>query len=249
MSQVRIETETFAFIEKMNAAVTIDEVQDLLSEELGRHGFTQYIMTDVPPPRQRLDDYTIVNGCTLDWYAHYTEMNLHLHDPIARQMRSAIDPFFWDEVIINGDDQEHRMFHDMSAFGLIEGFSVPICSPSGDKSCVAMGGEHVDRHPRVRLALQIVSIHAHARARALRTKLPRTAPKAAPQRRLTAREREVLKWVACGKTDWEIGEILTISKETSFAHVRNCCRKLDASTRPQAVAKAILLGEISVDAL
>ncbi len=64
---------------------------------------------------------------------------------------------------------------------------------------------------------------------------------------LTEREREVLKWVARGKTDWEIGEILHISEATSFAHVRNSCRKLDALTRPQAVVKAITFGEISLD--
>ncbi len=63
---------------------------------------------------------------------------------------------------------------------------------------------------------------------------------------MSPREREVLKWVALGKTDAEIGELLHISGTTSFAHVRNSCRKLNAATRTQAVVLALHLGEISL---
>jgi LuxR family quorum sensing-dependent transcriptional regulator len=52
--------------------------------------------------------------------------------------------------------------------------------------------------------------------------------------------------VARGKTDWEIGEILNISRETSYAHVKSSCRKLDAVTRTQAVVRAMQLGEIAL---
>jgi DNA-binding CsgD family transcriptional regulator len=56
---------------------------------------------------------------------------------------------------------------------------------------------------------------------------------------LTPREREVLSWVAEGKTAWEIGEILNIAKRTVDEHIKNTCRKLDAVNRPQAVAIAV----------
>lgn len=247
MSDVTIETETFDFIDRVNAAVCVAEVQALLTRELGKHGFTQYIMLDVPPPRQRLESYTIVNGCTDDWFGHYTRECLHLHDPIARHMRTSIDPFYWDEVRVGREDRgEHRMMYDLSAFGLKQGLSIPFFGPSGDKSCIAMGGLYIDRNPRVLSALQIITTFAHARVRTLHAGGAYAGMPGGPSL-LSEREREVLRWVANGKTDWEIGEILAISKETSFAHVRNCCRKLDAATRPQAVAKAIMTGEISVD--
>ena len=56
---------------------------------------------------------------------------------------------------------------------------------------------------------------------------------------LTEREREWLTWVACGKTDSEIGIIIDRSPETARFHVRNAIAKLDASSRSHAVAKAI----------
>jgi DNA-binding CsgD family transcriptional regulator len=56
---------------------------------------------------------------------------------------------------------------------------------------------------------------------------------------LTPREREVLTWVAQGKSAWEIGEILRITERTVNEHVRTAVRKLGATNRPQAVAIAL----------
>lgn len=56
---------------------------------------------------------------------------------------------------------------------------------------------------------------------------------------LTAREIEVLSWVARGKSAWEIGEILHIAKRTVDEHVQTAVRKMGAVNRTHAVALAI----------
>jgi DNA-binding NarL/FixJ family response regulator len=56
---------------------------------------------------------------------------------------------------------------------------------------------------------------------------------------LTQREREVLRLLADGLANEEIGRRLYISAETVRTHVRKAMDKLDADTRTQAVAKAI----------
>jgi LuxR family transcriptional regulator, quorum-sensing system regulator BjaR1 len=56
---------------------------------------------------------------------------------------------------------------------------------------------------------------------------------------LTVRETEVLTWVARGKSAWEIGEILYITKRTVDEHVRTAVRKISATNRTHAVAIAI----------
>jgi len=56
---------------------------------------------------------------------------------------------------------------------------------------------------------------------------------------LTERETEVLGWVANGKSAWEIGEILGITKRTVDHHVENAVEKLGAANRTHAVAIAI----------
>ncbi len=55
---------------------------------------------------------------------------------------------------------------------------------------------------------------------------------------LSPREREVLKWLKCGKTSWAISLILRISERTVNYHVNNIMRKLDVSSRIQAVSEA-----------
>ncbi len=56
---------------------------------------------------------------------------------------------------------------------------------------------------------------------------------------LTAREVEVLTWVARGKSAWEVGEILHIAKRTVDEHVQTAVRKLGAVNRTHAVAMAV----------
>lgn len=56
---------------------------------------------------------------------------------------------------------------------------------------------------------------------------------------LTAREVEVLAWVARGKSAWEIGEILDIAKRTVDEHAQTAVRKMGAVNRTHAVALAI----------
>ena len=57
--------------------------------------------------------------------------------------------------------------------------------------------------------------------------------------RLSGRENEILNWVKTGKTNFEIGMILTISPNTVKNHLKRIFQKLDVSNRAQAVAKYI----------
>jgi DNA-binding CsgD family transcriptional regulator len=48
---------------------------------------------------------------------------------------------------------------------------------------------------------------------------------------VTARESEILSWVAAGKSDWAIGQILKISGKTVNFHVENAKRKFGVGSR------------------
>lgn len=54
---------------------------------------------------------------------------------------------------------------------------------------------------------------------------------------LSEREREIMEWVALGKTNPEIGCILNISEFTVKNHMKSVFTKLDVTNRAQAVAK------------
>jgi DNA-binding CsgD family transcriptional regulator len=63
-----------------------------------------------------------------------------------------------------------------------------------------------------------------------------TPPVALP---LTPREREVLRWVAAGKTDRDIAAILGISPRTVHKHLQHVYEKLGVETRTAAAMRAL----------
>lgn len=60
--------------------------------------------------------------------------------------------------------------------------------------------------------------------------------------KLTARECLCLKWAAAGKTSYETGLILNISKRTVDYHLFNACAKLGVHSRRAAVVVAMEMG-------
>jgi DNA-binding CsgD family transcriptional regulator len=56
---------------------------------------------------------------------------------------------------------------------------------------------------------------------------------------LTEREAEVLAWAARGKSDAQIGALLSISHRTVDKHLEHLFRKLEVSSRAEAVARAL----------
>jgi DNA-binding CsgD family transcriptional regulator/tetratricopeptide (TPR) repeat protein len=88
---------------------------------------------------------------------------------------------------------------------------------------------------------------AQARTLAQRARIPLEAPPAAPESRppaavapygLTGRELAVLRLVAAGRTNAQIGAELYISPKTASVHVTSIFRKLGVSSRVQAAAAA-----------
>ncbi|WEI21861.1 helix-turn-helix transcriptional regulator [Acinetobacter bereziniae] len=66
------------------------------------------------------------------------------------------------------------------------------------------------------------------------------------QRKLTQREKEVLKWAAIGRKQIEIAEILKISERTVENHLRNVRKRLGVKSTAQAIASAMVSKEIEI---
>lgn len=68
---------------------------------------------------------------------------------------------------------------------------------------------------------------------------PPLPPRPVEAAALTAREREVLRWVAAGKTDRDIAEVLRISHRTVHKHLQHAYAKLGVETRTAAVMRVL----------
>ena len=103
----------------------------------------------------------------------------------------------------------------------------------------ASAGRHT---PRARV------IFKHIRPHLLRkfTQLSGAGAKRNRTASLTSREKEILLWVKEGKSTWEISSILGISRDTVKFHMKNIFRKLNTTSRSQAVLAAFGSGVIDL---
>ena len=63
---------------------------------------------------------------------------------------------------------------------------------------------------------------------------------------LTDGERRVLLWCGNGKTSFEISRILGLSEHTVNHYIASAVRKLDATNRTHAIAKALKMNIVDV---
>jgi LuxR family quorum sensing-dependent transcriptional regulator len=126
-----------------------------------------------------------------------------------------------------------------SDYGLRDGLLVPVHGPRGFHSAIGMSAPPGGYDESARFALGFLGICA-AEQVFRRTSDDKPVPP------ITVREREVLTWTALGKSAWEVGEILSISKRTVDKHVQTAFRKLGASNKVHAVAIALRDGIINL---
>ena len=81
----------------------------------------------------------------------------------------------------------------------------------------------------------MLALYAHGRLRFLNTHKIQLASK----HTITAREAEVLKWAALGKTASEIATITGLSERTVNQHCENAQRRLGTNNRVHTVVEAI----------
>lgn len=71
-------------------------------------------------------------------------------------------------------------------------------------------------------------------------------PSSAPERvwysQMSAREQQVLKLVALGQSNKEIGRVLGLAEVTIKLHLRNIFRKMEVKSRSEAAVKAVKAG-------
>ena len=111
--------------------------------------------------------------------------------------------------------------------------------PAANTGLISIAGLGINADEQRRGALTLASTYVHNRLCTIKRK------RREDDVRLTPRELECLKWIASGKSDWQIGQILTISQKTVNYHVENVKRKFGVATRIQAVVAAMRQGKLA----
>jgi LuxR family quorum sensing-dependent transcriptional regulator len=230
----------FDAIEQFDHAETASVLCKQLAKAVSSFGYQYLCVISAPTAQQRaFDDKVLMNSWPRGWFEQYRTSNFTLYDPVAMFLRRQTRAFKWSEVPIPKDDHLARSVMTISStdYRMRHGFGIPIYGLSGYQAGVSFAGCEVEDVKEANAAVQMIGIYAFNRLANLNFASKK-------DRVLTDREREVLHWIAAGKTAWDTGGILSIAEDTVNKHITSAMRKLNVHTRAQAVAESIRRREI-----
>jgi LuxR family quorum sensing-dependent transcriptional regulator len=227
--------DAFSFVDAVERLTSVDDVANAMAQALARYGIEHFIVTGLPTKGQLFEELVIASRWPPEFFMLYVENDYALLDPLIRLAIQSHMPFEWhaESYQSDGNPRVADIMRRAADFGLKHGYLVPIHGPKGYEGCVSMAATKLDLSAKAKSAIHLMALYGFDRMRRLRGQKPEK--KAV----LTAREREVLSWVALGKSAAQISQTLKISKRTVDEHSQTAARKLGAANRTQAVAIAM----------
>ncbi len=172
------------------------------------------------------------------WRRRYDEGGYVQIDPTVLHGRRSQTPLVWNDALFASAP---ILWEEARSFGLCHGWaqsSLDACGVGGmltvarHSECISPC-ELASKEMKLRWLVNI----AHLSFSRICT--GRLRPE---QNTLTAREIEVLKWTADGKTSGDISYLLSITENTVNFHIKNAISKLDTANKTAAVVRAAMLG-------
>jgi len=227
----------FDAIHDLSSAASLPEIGARFAAVTAKLGFNALGINGLPPAAEHADPVILTEITPNTFRDCYIHERFYAVDHLAAYARTTHRPFrFGDAPYAQKDRRRHERFMQaLAIYQMGKGAVVPFRWSASIPACVWLAGGNPELHDDAMLSIQLISLFAASKAQALSG----TGQGAAPPGFLTKREREVLAWAAQGKSAWETGEILGISKRTVDEHAQVACRKLKAVNRTQAVALAL----------
>jgi LuxR family transcriptional activator of conjugal transfer of Ti plasmids len=193
-------------------------------------------------PSQLRKEPLVISTYPANWVAHYVRNHYERLDPVVMQALQNPEPFQWGLEFMprHLSSAQQELFDEAAEYGIRFGFTIPIHDDRGAVAAVTFATDEsrppfertIKEHAEV---LQLMAMYFHAHARRTLS-FDRTVYGAL----LSPREYECLQWSSRGKSAWEIGKIIGISRRTAAFHLDNARAKLGVRTVRQAV---VLLAE------
>jgi LuxR family transcriptional activator of conjugal transfer of Ti plasmids len=224
------------FIDCLSSASNSDALRDAMSQAAA--GLDLSCFAYLSMPTKAGGQAGLISNYPIAWTTLYLKRHYERFDPVIIQALGQPEPFKWGVGVGSlAPSKSHELLEEAARFGIRYGFTVPIHNDSGPVAAVTFAANeqrpHFERiiseHARV-LQLMAMYFHAHAQRR-----IGSNRPIAGAS--LSPREAECLEWAAQGKSAWETGTILGISRHTVATHLENAKAKLGVRTIVQAVAR------------
>lgn len=190
-------------------------------------------------PGQPAGNYVTIqaDGFPDAWVCEYVGDKLYLIDPIPELAARLAKPFRWSEIrqMTDVTPAHERYLAAMERADLGDGLAIQVFGPSMRNGYFGLGlGEGVTPPGAAEvLALQCAAQLLHLRyCEVADTRMNRS-------RGLSPREKEILEWMARGKSNAVIADILGVSRHTVDTLARRMFEKLDVNDRTTAVIRGL----------
>lgn len=186
----------------------------------------------------------------IDSYPEGWEEELRVHgligaDPVHHACARTNIGFTWSELaeLVPVDRKGREIFERSRRFDIGDGFTMPVNVPGEPRgSCSFAVRAGAELPARRLLCAEQVGAHAFRAARRIHD-----YPASGRCPHLSRRERQCVRLLAAGKTDWEIAAILGISVETAHQYVKRARAAYDVVSRAQLVACILRDSLVSFD--
>lgn len=174
-----------------------------------------------------------------EWQKRYIEENYVFHDPICKFALTTFETFEWITAYEMASEFEKRILEEGLKYSSPFGIAIPIRAGDLPQGIVSIGFDKAIPSREKIASIEMVSIHCYTHLLRLLNILEEPTTE-----KLTKREKDVLNFVAAGKTNWEVSIIFGISEHSVAQHMKNISRKMNAANRAHAVTLAIKSGQI-----
>jgi LuxR family quorum-sensing system transcriptional regulator CciR len=238
--------EAMQFYHCINKAATPADIAEIMTDITQALGFQYFALTQhvADPGRQAIH----IHNYPEQWANIYAADRLSLSDPVHRACDRTSWGFQWAAipslVPMSRKDKEQLLRGRKAGIG--DGFTVPAGirgEPPG--SCTFANASNVSLRQDVLFVAQLVGSYAFHMARQLISVKSASTGTVT----ITDRQRDCVRWAARGKGDWEISQILGISKETATSHVKGACARYQVNKRIALIGPMLDDGTLTISDL
>ncbi|MES5489018.1 LuxR family transcriptional regulator [Bradyrhizobium sp. INPA03-11B] len=226
-----------AFVDQLADSTDLDDLGKSMAATTAALNLSCFAYLSMP--RTPNTAPVLISNYPSTWTSHYLRRQYERIDPVIVQAFHHPEPFRWGHGIGPATNSlpERELFEEAAQFGIRCGFTIPVHDRHGAIAAVTFAADErrssfersIETHTHV-LQLIAMYFHAHARRNDISDRLTGGIA-------LSRRELECLTWAAEGKSAWETGSIMGISRHTVAFHLDNAKAKLGVRTTIQAVAR------------
>lgn len=231
------------YVWQINHAETASDFSRLFLRYVSGFGIQRFMMGELSHPsiEQKEARLALMVNYPREWLDRYLERHYVEADPVYQRGLRPGPAFQWSDLRLGPRGSRSRQVMDEAAeFGLRSGVAVSLCLPRGRILGVGLSSAE----PQIQadpLALSLMTAAFHHLASAF---LAMVNPAEPPPPALSPREREILLWIAAGRSKVDVAHFLRLSEACVKRHCENIARKLGTSTLAASVAQAIRWGWI-----